>query len=120
MRNFGRRELELMQILWRYGEQTAQEIREKVSDPVADPTVRTMLRILEQKGAVKHTKRGRAFIYSAVAPAKKTLRRMIKDIVDGFFEGSAEALVAHMVEERDVTPQALARVRRRKKSRSKK
>ena len=52
MAGFGRRELELMQILWKHGDQTAQEIRKRVKDNVADPTVRTMLRILEEKGAV--------------------------------------------------------------------
>ncbi len=119
MKDFGRRELELMQILWRYGPQTAQEIRKRVKDPLADPTVRTMLRILEQKGAVKHVKRGRAFVYSAITAEKKTIKKMVKGIVDGFFEGSAEALVAHMIDERQLTPQALDRVRRRRKSRRK-
>jgi BlaI family penicillinase repressor len=117
MREFGKRELELMQILWQHGEQTAQQIREKVGDPLADPTVRTMLRILEEKGAVAHKKRGRAFIYRAKVPAKRTIKHMLGRIIEGFFGGSAEALVAHMVDERDLTPQALEKIRREAKKR---
>ncbi len=113
---FGRRGLELMQILWKHGDQTAQEIRERVKDDIADPTVRTMLRILEEKGAVTHTKRGRAFIYKPKVQAKTTLKEMLNDIVDGFFDGNASELVQFMVDERIITPQALGKVKKGKKS----
>ena len=98
MADFGKRELELMQILWHHGEQTAQEIRKKVKDNVADPTVRTMLRILEGKGVVKHRKIGRAFVYKTTVPMKKTIKKMLKDMIDGFFHGSGEELVESMKE----------------------
>jgi len=112
MPEFGRRELELMQVLWRYGDQTAQEIRQRLGVPLADATVRTMLRILEEKGAVSHVKSGRAFVYRARTGAKVTLRRMLGGIIKGFFDGSAEALVAHLVSEKDITPEALEEIRR--------
>ncbi len=120
MAEFGRRELELMQVLWRHGEQTAQEIRERLDVSLADPTVRTMLRILEEKGAVTHTKVGRAFVYRARIPARVTLRKMLAGIISGFFDGSAEALVAHLIEEEDLSPAALDEIRRRQEKKSKK
>jgi len=116
MAGFGRRELELMQILWKHGDQTAQEIRKRVKDDVADPTVRTMLRILEDKGTVKHSKRGRAFIYKARVPAEKTIKIMVKGMIDGFYDGDASALVQFMVDARMITPQALKKIKRGKKS----
>ena len=101
---FAPRELELMQILWRGGPQTAREIREQVKDDLADPTVRTMLRILEEKGAVRHSKRGRAFVYKAKAPVEKTLNAMLDDIVEGFFQGSADKAAAYLMKRYDLTP----------------
>ena len=110
MAEFGRRELELMQILWTHGPQTAREIREKVKDPVADPTVRTILRILEGKKAVAHTKRGRAFIYKARVAAKTTLKKMMQRIIKGFFDGKAEGLVEYMLEDKLLKPASLAKI----------
>lgn len=118
MAEFGRRELELMQVLWRYGDQTAQEVRERLSAPLADATVRTMLRILEEKGAVAHVKSGRAFVYRARIGAKVTLRKMLAGIIKGFFDGSAEALVAHLVDEREITPEALEEIRKQQERQS--
>lgn len=115
MAGFGRRELELMQILWKHGDQTAQEIRKRVKDNVADPTVRTMLRILEDKGTVKHSKRGRAFIYKAKVPAKTTIKAMATDMVDGFYDGDAKQLVQFMVDDGMITTQALKKITRTKK-----
>lgn len=107
------RELELMQILWHGGPQTAREIREKVKDNLADPTVRTMLRILEEKGAVRHSKRGRAFVYKAKAPVEKTLNAMLDDIVQGFFQGSAAKAAAYLMKQYNLTP---AKVKKAKAS----
>lgn len=112
---FGRRELELMQIIWRYGEQTAQQIRARVKDNVADPTVRTMLRILEGKGVVAHKKVGRAFIYRTTAPAKRTIKKMLKGIIGGFFAGSTEDFVTHMVDDRIISVDTLDKVRKKVK-----
>jgi BlaI family transcriptional regulator, penicillinase repressor len=120
MAEFGRRELELMQVLWRYGEQTAQEVRERLHVPLADPTVRTMLRILEEKGAVTHVKSGRAFVYRARVPAKVTMKKMLEGLIKGFFNGSAEALVAHLLDERELTPEGLEDItRQQEKKRAK-
>lgn len=119
MAEFGKRELELMQILWHHGEQTAQEVRGRIKDRVADPTVRTMLRILEEKGAVTHKKTGRAFVYRAKVPAKRTIRKMIKYIADGFFGGSRVALVSYMLSEKLLKPADLEKARRAAKAKRK-
>jgi len=62
MSELGRRELQLMQVLWQHGAQTANDICERLPDSPANATVRTMLRILEGKGYVRHAKSGRAFV----------------------------------------------------------
>lgn len=112
MAQLGKREMQLMQALWHHGPQTAREIRESLADAPTDATVRTMLRILEDKGYVKHVKRSRAFVYKAAVAERGTVRSLIHQLVEGFFGGSAEGLVAHMVDECDISAESLDKVRK--------
>ena len=72
-----------------------------------DATARTILRRLEEKGYVQHREEGRTYVYSGVEEAENVAMRAIRQIIDRFWGGSAEALVAGMVEQEVIDPQEL-------------
>jgi len=77
---------------------------------VAYTTVMTMMKILEQKKYLKKTQADRAFVYRAAQPRKTVIGAMVRDFVDRVFNGSAEPLLVHLVEEHDLTPEDLAEI----------
>lgn len=87
------RELAIMRVLWRDGPMTAQQIRAAMAPRPDNSTVRTFLRILERKGHVRHVKQGRAFLFRASTTYKQASREAVDRLVDGFFDGSLDALV---------------------------
>lgn len=92
-----RRERQMVDILFEREEATAAEIRLAMTDPPSDATVRTILRILEEKGVVKYRRDGKRFVYrvrrSKAGEGKKALRQ----VFHVFFGGSVEdALAAHL------------------------
>src|SRR5689334_18448352 len=93
-------ELEIMEILWRLGEASVREIQEAIVDRArpAYTTVQTIVARLEQKGAVKRTRRiSNAFLFQAAITKKSAYRRVFEDLL-GLFGGSAQPVVAHLLE----------------------
>lgn len=90
----------VIEFLWANGPCTSEAVREGLMKrhPMKEPTVRTVLRRLEAKGYVNHVQEGRAYIYSAPVQQAGLAMRTIRQIIDKFWGGSAEALVAGMVE----------------------
>ncbi len=82
------REREIMDVLLVSGEATAGEVQTKLKDPLANATVRTILRILEEKGEVKHRLDGRRFVYRPARSRQQLSRSAVKRMVDVFFKGS--------------------------------
>lgn len=92
-----RRERQILDLLYRLGEATANEICESLDDPLANATVRTQLRVMEQKGVVTHRIDGRTFIYIPTVPRRKAAGSALKSVLKTFFQGSVEqALAAHL------------------------
>jgi predicted transcriptional regulator len=91
-------ELECLSVLWPMGESTVRDIHRAlaVSRPRAYTTVMTIMDRLEQKGIVTRRKVGRAFHYQARLSAEEARFKAVEKIVDGFFDGSLEALAAHL------------------------
>jgi predicted transcriptional regulator len=91
-------ELECLSILWPMGEGTVRDIHHALaaSKPRAYTTVMTIMDRLEQKGIVTRRKVGRAFCYQPMLSAEQACLKAVEKIVDGFFQGSAEALAAHL------------------------
>ena len=89
-----------MQAVWKKGPCTVEAVHEIVSRKrdLKETTVRTILRRLEQKGYLRHEERGRAYLYSAVEPARSLAARAVRQIIDSFCKGSVEELVSGMVE----------------------
>ena len=106
------RESQIMAVLWNRGEALAEEIRRELADEPHDSTVRTLLRVLEGKGYVKHVKRGKAFIYRPAVRQAKAQRQAILRLVKQFFGGSPEALVMRLLEDEQITPEQLDELRR--------
>ena len=92
--HLSRRERQIMDIIYSLREASATQVLEAMSDPPTRTAVRTMLRILEQKGQLKHTKRGREFIFQPVYPRKRVARSALKRVLNTFFDGSLEGAVA--------------------------
>ena len=91
-------ELECLSILWPMGEGTVREIHRVLaqSRPRAYTTIMTIMDRLEQKGIVARRKVGRAFHYQAKLTADEARLKAVEKIVQGFFDGSPEALAAHL------------------------
>lgn len=94
-----RRERQILEILYRLGEATANEVCEGLEAGLANPTVRTQLRVMEQKGLVGHRVEGRCFIYFPTVPKPKAAGSALQSVLKTFFQGSVEkALAAHFAD----------------------
>lgn len=107
------RETQIMDVLWQHGSATAELIRQELPDDPHDSTVRTLLRILENKGYAKHAVRGKAFVYRPAVRKASAERKALLNVIKRFFGGSAEALVLRLIEDEHVTPQQLVHLKER-------
>jgi BlaI family penicillinase repressor len=94
----GELERSVLLIIWRKGTLTAEQVREELSRPLKDSTIRTVLRRLEEKGYLTHTVEDRTFIYQPAESRQRVAGRAAKRIVDWFCEGSVEALLVGLVD----------------------
>jgi predicted transcriptional regulator len=108
-------ELRLMDIVWEKGAATVGEVVDVVNadTPLAYSTVLTTLRILENKGYLRHTKDGRAFVYRPVVRRNKAQESAIKHLLRRFFQDSPELLVLNLLERKKITQEQLKRLRKR-------
>jgi BlaI family transcriptional regulator, penicillinase repressor len=108
-------ELRLMEVLWKKGTATVSDVVEalETEPPLAYSTVLTTLRILENKGYVRHTKDGRAFVYRPIVRRDKAQEGALKHLLRRFFEDSPELLMLNLLERKKITPEELKRLRDR-------
>jgi BlaI family penicillinase repressor len=111
-------ELEIMKIVWERESATVRDVYEALLErrKVAYTTVMTMMKILEQKKYLKKTQAERAFVYCPAQPKRQVIGDMVRDFVNRVFNGSAEPLLVHLVEELDLSREDLeeiARLRRK-------
>jgi BlaI family penicillinase repressor len=111
-------ELEIMKIVWERDSATVRDVYEALLErrKVAYTTVMTMMKILEQKKYLKKTLSDRAYVYRPTQPKRQVIGDMVRDFVDRVFNGSAEPLLLHLVEEHDLSAEELeeiARLRRK-------
>ena len=107
-------ELELMQIVWARGEVTVRDVYEDVLErrKIAYTTVMTTMKTLEHKGYLKTSQRNRAFLYRPTHSKHEIVKRMVRDFLDRVFNGSAQPLVAHLLQERHVSESDLKEITR--------
>jgi predicted transcriptional regulator len=89
-----RRERQIMDILYRRGRATAADVMKDLSGDPNYSTVRTQLRVLEEKGHVRHDAEGLRYVYVPAVPRHAARRSALKHLVETFFDGSAEQVVA--------------------------
>src|SRR3954468_6052385 len=92
-----RRERQIMDILYRRGRATAAEVMEELTGDPSYSTVRTQLRVLEDKGHVRHDEEGPRYVYSAAVPRRAARRSALRHLVNTFFDGSAEKIVSALL-----------------------
>jgi len=107
-----RREREIMDIIYARGQASAAEVREHLPDPPSYSAVRALLRILEEKGHLRHTQEGARYIYSPRKARAQAARAALERVINTFFENSAEKAVATLLEmkERDLSDEDLKRL----------
>jgi len=93
-----RREREIMDILYRLGRATAHEVLEQLPDPPSYSAVRALLRLLEERGHIKHAQEGQTYIYSPAVARSDARRSALTHVVRTFFGGSVEQAMATLVD----------------------
>ena len=110
----GRVQWRIMQVLWEKGRANAREITDALNkiQPIAHSTVQTLLRKLENKGAVDHDIDERTFIFYPLVEAENVTRSALKDFVDRIFEGSPAGLVSYLIKNEYIPPEELEDIRK--------
>jgi len=106
-------ELEIMKVVWRRQRATVREVYEELQQnrTLAYTTVMTVMRVMESKGYLRKWREGRADVYEPVLNEEKVKGSMVKDFLDRLFDGSAEPLLLHLVEQSRVSPEELEKAR---------
>src|SRR5579864_867143 len=107
-------ELEIMKIVWERETATVRDVYEALlaRRKVAYTTVMTMMKILEQKKYLKKNQAERAYVYRPAQPKGQVIGAMVKDFLNRVFNGSAEPLLVHLVEEHDLSREDLDEISR--------
>jgi BlaI family penicillinase repressor len=113
------REAQIMEILWTQGEATAELICSQLPDKPHDSTIRTLLRILGEKGYVQITGRQPA-IYQSCVPREDVQSKAARSLLARFFGGAADALVLRLLEDEELTPEQLELLKKKWHSRHRK
>ena len=92
-----RRERQIMDIIYRLGRATANEVITELADETHSSTVRTQLRVLEEKGHLMHEEEGLRFVYAPVVPRHAVRQSALRHTIETFFEGSAEKLLSTLL-----------------------
>jgi predicted transcriptional regulator len=95
--HLSRRERQIMDIIYRLGQATAAEVLDQLPSPPSYSAVRAMLRILEEKGHLRHEEQGPRYVYLPTLPREKARFSALKQVVQTFFEGSTEQAVAALL-----------------------
>jgi len=93
-----RRERQIMDILYQRGKLSAAEVRQAMADAPGYSAVRAMLRILEEKGHVKHQAEGMKYVYAPTVARDKAKRSAVKHLLDTFFADSTAQIVAALLD----------------------
>jgi len=94
----GSRERQIMEVIYRLGRATVAEVLAQLEDPPSYSAVRAMLRILEDKGHLRHEQDGPRYLYLPVVSSERARRSILQDVVKRLFDNSTEKAVAALLE----------------------
>jgi predicted transcriptional regulator len=97
-RTLSRRERQIMDILYRQGRATAAEIHQALPDRPSYSAVRAKLRVLEEKGQVKHEERALRYVYLPVVPRDRAKQSALRHMLETFFDNSAEQAISALLD----------------------
>jgi BlaI family penicillinase repressor len=121
LEDLGDLQREVAQLVWANAPVTAETVRGRLSRPLKESTVRTVLRRLEEKGYVTHTVDGRTYVYDAAEPRGRVAAKAVRRIVDWICNGSVEEVLVGMVDQNMIDRKQLRmladRIGRRKSGR---
>src|SRR5436853_7043979 len=111
---FSRRERQIMDILYKLERASVGQVLSKLADKLSYSTVRTQLRVLEEKGHVKHEEHGLRYVYSPTVPRSAVRQSALRHLIDTFYDGSTEKVVAALlgIEGARMSPDELERIAR--------
>ncbi len=109
----GKVQLQIMQVLWDRGEATAREITDALCQaaPIAHSTTQTLLRKLEDKGAVAHESRDRVFVFRPLSQQSEVSESAARDLLTRVFGGSVYGLVSHLLKHETISDDEMQRLR---------
>lgn len=111
MKQLTKAEEEVMQILWQLEQANVAAIVKEYPNPKpAYNTVSTIVRILEQKGVVSHTKKGKGYIYYPVLAKEAYSNQSLNKLVEGYFQGSFSSMVSFFMKKNDISTQELEEI----------
>ncbi len=96
--NLSRRERQIMDIIYRQGQATAADVLKSLPDPPGYSAVRAMLRLLEEKGYLRHEQQGPRYVFLPTLPREKARRSALTQVVQTFFDGSTEKAVSALLD----------------------
>lgn len=96
-----RRERQIMDVVYRMGRATAAEVQEALADPPSYSAVRALLRVLEEKGHLRHEQDGPRYVFLPTVPRDKARKSALRQLVQTFFEGSTAQAVAALLDAPD-------------------
>lgn len=107
-----RRERQIMDVIYRRGRATVQQVLEELEDPPSYSAVRALMRILEEKGHLRHTSDGPRYVYLPTRSPQKARRSALSHLLETFFDNSVENAVAAMLDVKrgDLSDEDLARL----------
>jgi len=100
-KGLSRRERQIMEAIYRRGRATVAEVLEDLPDPPGYSAVRAMLRVLEEKGRLRHEQQGPRYVFLPTVPREQARRSALQQLVHTFFEGSPEQVVAALLDQSD-------------------
>ena len=108
-------QIALMRVLWRRGETSTADVAAELAQDrgLKHTTIATLLTRLEKRGVVAQRRDARQLFYRALVEEADVRRSMVADLIEALFEGDAQELVAHLVQESEIAPGDMAKIRRR-------
>lgn len=107
-----RRERQIMDVLYQKGRATAGEVQESLADAPSYSAVRAHLRVLEEKGHIRHEAEGQRYVFAPTVSRERARRSALRHMLDTFFDGSAEEVVTALVDgsAKKLSPEQLERI----------
>ncbi|MGH7568451.1 MAG: BlaI/MecI/CopY family transcriptional regulator [Gemmatimonadales bacterium] len=96
--HLSRRERQIMDVIYRLGRATAADVLDSLPDPPGYSAVRALLRVLEEKGHLKHEQEGPRYVFEPTVPRELARQSALRQLVSTFFDGSAEQAVAALLD----------------------